>query len=272
MILENIFMIRGGSFGQDFGSKVIMSIIGIAICFYDWKVNDRRKDYFWVFICGTIIWSSAELILQIAGTRVLQEKAIFGLDVTYMPWITIPLQGMSEGAFVGVIGVLFGDRIKNPETRKTWIIIFGLSWIFLLAIALPNGINFDNVNAGDLSIPSRRDMFPLSANIFILVMCALAILWWITTNSETRKRGIWMYIIMATFIAWWTFTEWLTGQRWIEIGTINPDGSYSDLRRAPGLIEFLALAYDYMIEVSLIYVPFLAIPYWLGLIKPEETR
>ena len=135
---------------------------------------------------------------------------------------------------------------------------------------LRNGINFASVNAGDLSIPSRRDMFPLMANIFIAIMCALAIIWLIKADSDTRKRGLMMYFIMAGFIAWWTLMEWLAGQRWIEVGTINSDGSYSNLRRADVLIEFLALTYDYMIEVSFLYVPFISIPYWLKLIKAEE--
>lgn len=267
MIFESIFMIRGGSFGQDFGTKLIMSIIAIAICFYDWKINEKRKDYFWVFLTGTVIWSMAEVILQLAGTRVLQEKYLFGFDITNMLWLTAPLQGMSEGAFVAVLGMLFGDRILNEETRKKWTLIF---IIFLLAfslIYLPRGIQYDSVNAGDPNVPSRRDMFPLSANIFILIMCVIAIMWLITTSSYDRKRGILMYVIMASFIAWWTLMEWLVGERWIEVGTINSDGSYSNLRRAPPLIEFGALAYDYLIEVSLIYVPFLAIPYWLNLIE-----
>ena len=265
-------MIRGGSFGEDFGRKVIISIIGLLICFYDWRTNDKRKDYFWVFITGTIIWSIAELMLQMAGTRVLHEKYLFGIDVTNALWLTIPLQGMSEGAFVAVVGMLFGDRILNKETRKKWGIIFLVVLACMAPLYLRNGINFNNVNAGDQSIPSRRDMFPLTANIFIAVMCAIAIIWLITTENEERNRGILMYVIMAGFIAWWTLLEWLTGQRWIEVGTVNSDGTYSNLRRAPALIEFGALAYDYMIEVSLIYVPFLAIPYWFKLIKKKDKQ
>lgn len=270
MILESIFMIRGGGFGEDFGSKLIMAIIGVLICVYDWKTNDKRKDYFWVFITGTIIWSSAELILQLAGTRALQEKYLFGLDVTNALWLTIPLQGMSEGALVAVIGMVFGDRMLNKETRKTGIIIFIIVLGGLSLSYLRYGINYDSVNAGNLKIPSRRDIFPLSAVIFIIILCSIALLWLATTDSYARKRGIMMDIIMAVFIAVWTLSEWLTGQRWIEVGTINSDGSYSNLRRAPPLIEFGALAYDVLIEVSLIYVPFLAIPYLLGLIKTEK--
>ncbi|MBD3212853.1 MAG: hypothetical protein GF311_09615 [Candidatus Lokiarchaeota archaeon] len=266
MLLESIFMIRGGSFGEDFGSKFIMAIIALILCLYDYKTNDQRKDYIWVFLVGTIIWSAAELALQLGGTRALQEKSFFGIDVTNTLWLTIPLQGMSEGAFVAVLGVFVGDRLLNKDKRKEGIIVLVI-FVAWVSRTLLMGINFNNINAGDLSIPSRREMFPLTANIFIAIMSAIAILWLITTDPESRKRGLMMYIIMTGFIAWWTFTEWLTGQRWIEVGTINADGSYSNLRRAPPLIEFGALAYDFLIEVSLIYVPFLSIPYWFKLIK-----
>ncbi|MGV9173726.1 MAG: hypothetical protein ACOC44_17055 [Promethearchaeia archaeon] len=84
------------------------------------------------------------------------------------------------------------------------------------------------------------------------------------------RMGFGVSFIMASFIAWWNLLEWLTGQRWIEMGMINPDGTYSNLVRAPPLIEFLAIAYDTVIEVSLIYIPFLAIPYWFNLINAGE--
>jgi len=79
-------MIREGSFGEDFGLKLIISIIGLLICIYDWRTNDKRKHYFWVFITGTIIWSFAELVLQMADIRVLHEKDLFGIDVTNALW------------------------------------------------------------------------------------------------------------------------------------------------------------------------------------------
>ena len=45
MIFESIFMIRGVDFGQDFGRKLIFSIIAILMCCYDWKTNEKRKDF-----------------------------------------------------------------------------------------------------------------------------------------------------------------------------------------------------------------------------------
>jgi hypothetical protein len=68
--------------------------------------------------------------------------------------------------------------------------------------------------------------------------------------------------------AWITFNV-LAGQKWVEIGIENPNGTYSNLRRAPLLIEIVVLIYDIIFEIALIYVPFLAIPYMLGLIKEE---
>ena len=68
--------------------------------------------------------------------------------------------------------------------------------------------------------------------------------------------------------AWISFNVF-AGQKWIEIGTANPDGTYSNLRRAPLLIEILVIMYDIVFEIALIFLPFLAIPYMLGLIKQE---
>ncbi|MFO8018071.1 MAG: 4Fe-4S binding protein [Promethearchaeia archaeon] len=268
MLFESVIMVRTGRFGADFGHKLIMSLIGLGICIYDWKVNDR-KDYFWVFLVGTLIWTLAEVWLQVVGTRILQDPDLFGLDVTDALWLTAPLQGMSEAGFVAAIGMVFGDRLLNKETRKNGIISFVIVLLFLMLSYIEYGIAFQDVPVGNPSIPSRRDMFPFSANLFVLLLSSIAISWLITMNSKGRKRGLSMYLIMVSFIAWWTLLEFLTGQRFIEIGTLNPDGTFSNLRRAPPLIEFAANAYCVLVEVSLIYVPFLGIPYWLGLIKPE---
>jgi len=269
MLLENVFMIRGGSFGEDFGAKLIMGLLALIACIYDWKKNERM-DYLWIYIFATVIWAASELLLQLSGTRVFQEKDFFGIDITHAIYLTVILQGMSEAALVTTIGIFFGDRIKNKDTRKRWIVIYLIFLSGFVLLYLRNGINFASVPEGDLSIPSRRDMFPLLANIFIAIMCAIAIIWFIKADSETRKRGLFTYLIMASFIAWWTLMEWLSGQRWIEVGNLT-NGVYSNLSRADPFVEFLALAYDYMVEVSLIYIPFIAIPYWLNLIKSNNT-
>ena len=80
-----------------------------------------------------------------------------------------------------------------------------------------------------------------------------------------------MILIMAIWAFWWNFLSWLTGQRWIEVGTKNSDSTYSNLRRADALLEFWAFVYNSIFEIVLVYAPFLAIPYLLGLIKSKEV-
>ncbi|MHA1255814.1 MAG: hypothetical protein ACTSPS_09475 [Promethearchaeota archaeon] len=69
MIYESVFLIRGGGGGYDWGLKFIISIIAITVCIYDYKVNERSLDYFWVFLTGTIIWGAVELSIQITGGK-----------------------------------------------------------------------------------------------------------------------------------------------------------------------------------------------------------
>ena len=273
MLFESILMIRGGFFGYEFGLKLIIAIFAVFLCYYDWRTNNRRLDYFWVFLTGTIIWSIAELLLQLLGTRVLQEKYLFGIDITNYLWLTIPLQAMSEGAFVAVFGVFVGDRLMLEEKRKEGLSILiayiSVRYIIFYIVLFSMGYNYANVKIGDPNIPSRRDMFTLGSIIFLSILIAPGIYWFIKTDQTSRKRGLYMFYVMIFTITIWTILEWLTGQRWIEIGIHNPDGTYSNLQRAPPLIEFLALAYDVIVEIVLAYVPFLAIPYLLGLIKSE---
>ena len=41
MLFESVFMVRGGSFGDDFSLKLIISIVSFFVCVYDWKKSDR---------------------------------------------------------------------------------------------------------------------------------------------------------------------------------------------------------------------------------------
>ena len=269
MIFESVFLVRGGIGGYEWGQKLIIAILAIVVSIYDYKKNEKRLDYFWVFLVGTIIWSAVELSMQLTGGRVLQEKYFFGLDVTSMLWFTIPIQAMAEGGAIAIMGMFFGDRIMSKETRKKNTIIFALFLLFFL-LMLRGGIRYSNVNVGG-KVPSRREMFSLNSVVGVAIIISPAIYWLITTDSESRKRGFYMILIMTVWAFWWNFLSWLTGQRWIEVGTKNPDGTYSNLRRADALLEFWAFVYNSIFEIVLVYAPFLAIPYLLGLIKSKEA-
>ncbi|MFX1338443.1 MAG: hypothetical protein ACFFDK_07525, partial [Promethearchaeota archaeon] len=234
-----------------------------------YKTNEKRLDYFWVFITGTIIWSAVELSLQLTGGRVLQEKYLFGLVVTDWLWFTIPVQAMCEAGTIGVMGTYFGDRIINKKTRKKNIFIFALILAIVTLSFLSSGISYSDVDVGG-DVPSRREMWTIGGFIAQAIIIFPTIYWLGTTDSKSRKRGLYMILVMLVWATVWNIGQWLIGERWIEVGIQNSDGSYSNLQRADPMLEFWAMVYDTIFEITLVYSPFLAIPYLLGLIKSEE--
>jgi hypothetical protein len=263
MLLESIFIVRGGFWGEEYDFKILFAIIAIIITIMDWKWKER-KDYFWVFLTGFIFWSLVELFLQLIGIRDMPNRYLFGIQIPI--WLSIPLQGLSEGVSVGIMGLFITDLYLDEKLRKYSIITFIFVVVGMALVMFSHGIYEPNVGG---KVPSRREIFPIWA-LLIPILVAPAIYWFITTDYNSRKRGYYMFVTMFILGCIWYLFYWLSGQRWVEIGTKNPNGSYSNLRRAAPIIEFLIIIYNALVEIALIYMPFLAIPYLLGLIKPED--
>ena len=257
MIFESIYMIRGGSFGLNWNLKLLITIITIITVIYDWKKNDRL-DYLWIFLFGTIIWSFVELFLQAAEIRIMPEKFLFGIEIPLL--ISIPLQGISEGSALAVLGTFAADRIQIKETRKLTIISFVIFLCCLAFVSLRGQVQLPFVG---IFVPSRRKLFTISSLVFLTSMVAIDIIFFIKADHKPRKRAFYLLIVMLTFATIWTVSEWLAGTRWIETG------SFPFYNRAPPLIEFGGLAFDVIIEIVLAYVTFLAIPYMLNLIESD---
>ena len=260
MFFESVFIVRGGFWGEEYEFKLLFAIVAIIITIFDWKWKDR-KDYFWVFLTGAIFWTSVELMLHLTGVRDMPDRYLFGREIPI--WISIPMQGLSEGVSVGIMGLFITDLYLDKEMRKYSIMVFIIVVIGMGLVMFSHGIYTPNVGG---EVPSRREVFPLWS-LLILVLVSPAIYWFIKTDNESRTRGIYMFIIMFILGCIWYLFYWLSGQRWVEIGTKNPDGTYSNLRRADPVIEFSVIIYNAIVEIALIYMPFLAIPYLLGLIK-----
>ena len=251
-------MIRNGSFGFDYNIKMILSIATIIMVIYDWKTK-KRLDYFWAFLFATVVWGGVEAILQLTGIREMTTHLLFGLPLPL--WISAPMQGMSEAAFVVIFGLFIGDRLLKKDEWKVALIPIVSFMAFQVFGLVCEGIQDPNVGG---VVYSRRDMFGLASIIFIGVMCALAVIFYVKADKELRRRGLMflggMFIVSISF----TIFNWVQGVRWIEVGTLT------SLTRAPPLIEFGALVYDALIEVAFIYVPFFSTPIWLKLIKSDE--
>jgi len=261
--MVEIYMIRGGFFGWEFTIKLLYVIFGLILCIYDWKKNNR-KDYFWVLIFGTILYIGSEIMLFLFGGRVMQEKFLFGVNITSMHWLTIPLMAVADVVIVAIIALFFADRLRNSETRKKWGIIFIL-WLICrdvipYVILFGLGYNFATIPIGDPLIPSRRNMTEIGTLIALSTLVAIGLIWLFRTDKKSRKRGFYMIGVTIIYMAAWTIGEWFAGQRWIEIGP----------ELAPPLLQFGMLLYDIVIEMGLFTLCFLAIPSLLKLIKKQE--
>ena len=199
----------------------------------------------------------------------MQEKYLFGINVTSMTWLTIPLLVMADVVVIAVIAIFFADRLRNPETRKKWGILFVI-WIvgrdlipYIILYVL--GYSFATVSVGDPLIPSRRNMTETGTLIALSIMIVIGLIWLFRTDKESRKRGLYMIGVMIILMAIWTFGEWFAGQRWIEIGE---EGGPWVLPHP--LLQFSMLLYDIVVEMGLFTVCFLAIPSLLKLIKKQE--
>lgn len=265
MLFESIFIVRGGFWGEEYDFKLLFSIVALCICIIDWKWKER-KDYFWVYLTSFLFWSSVELAIQVIGIREMPQRFLFGMEIPI--WLSIPLQGLAEGTTVGIMALFITDLYINEETRKYSVLALGIVVIAISLIMFSHGIYTPNVG-GD--VPARREVFPIWV-LLIIPLVSPAIYWLIKTDKDSRKRGLYMFLVMFFLGCAWYLVYWLSGQRWVEIGTKNPDGTYSNLRRAPPIIEFMVILYNAFVEIALIYMPFLAIPYLLRLIKQVEDK
>lgn len=279
MAFEDIFMVRGGvgigPFNTDFNIKLIFLVSAIILIIYDWKKN-KRKDYIWVSVFGMIIWSIAEIGMQLAGVRILQESFLFGLPLPL--FISLPIQAFVEGAFIAITCLFFADRMREKETRVVSIIIFTILMVAMFAGAFIEGIQTPDYGG---VVPSRRRMTAISSSIFLGILTFTSITFFIWKPSEKhpkrgkyikvypttqdRNRGLNFLLLMLIFGTVWTIAECIAGTRWIEVGIVG------DTRHAPLLIEFLALAFDVIIEISIAYLPFYTLPLGLKLIKSVEV-
>jgi hypothetical protein len=279
MLFENVFMVRGsvgvGPFNTDFNMKFIFAVATILMIIYDWNKNERL-DYLWVTIFGTLIWSAAEAIMQLAGIRAFQQNMLFGIPLPL--GIAIPFQGMVEGGFIAVTCLFLGDWMREKKTRIPAIIIFTGLMVAMAAFAFVDGIQTPNYGG---AVPSRRNMSSIIALVFLGVFIYANIAFFIIhprpkwdnrrlgtyikikPTRGDRIRGYYLFILMTIFGTVWTTAEYYAGTRWIEVGVVGSTA------HAPQLIEFLALAFDVVVEITVAYIPFYTLPLGLKLIQSE---
>lgn len=253
-------MIRNGNFGSDYNFKLIGALLGLLLVLYH-VIRFKKLDYVWVYLCGFIIWFSAEWFLQLTGIRNVQQATLFGIPAN--SFVQALLRGGFEGGLIGLLGVFFADGFVAPSKGEkgvfALIFIGFLSWIAYWSLG-----QAVDVKAVGTDVLSRRDMLNPIGIIFLLSATSYT-LWWYFKKAahKDRKRILAMYLVMVSIAFIWNVAEFTANTRWIEAGT------FAEPHRAKPVVEFLALAWDTCIDIAMAYVPFLIIPYHLKLIKPS---
>lgn len=253
-LLDPVFMVRGYAFGRDFTPKLFTALIAISFVLWD-SVKQKRLDYLWVFVFGTVIWGGAEAFLNLQGVRNMPERAMFDEPIS-LP-LSYVIQGMSEGAFVAVVGLFLGDRWLCRRSRTKSII---LTAVVVLVIALATVRSSRRLDGfGDAG--SRRDVFDEQALLALgfLVLLGLLFFW---RYPAWRPRTLAMFVMMLVIGTGWTITQVLVDGRWVEFPGPTP-GTYE---AAGPLMSLFVLAFDVVVEIALAYVPFLGLPVMLKLI------
>ncbi len=258
-VWESVFMVREVSFGANFTPKLFISIVTIGLV--AWDVTARRRwDYVWVFLTGTVLWTLVELSLQIRGTRVMTDHLLFGHGIPLA--LSAPLQGIAEGAAVGVVALFVADRLLDPVTRGRALLAvalgMGMMWLLMAMQAA--------ATVAPASAASRRDMTVAGTAVFAVLIVAFDAWFWFR-RPAFRHRFAAMALVMLTLATVWTIASVTTGGRWVEVPGTTP-GTFV---AAPAIVAFAAFGFDIVIEIVLAYLPFFSIPVLLGLIRPSAT-
>ena len=253
MELATLYIVRGQGFGSDFTPKLIASTIAIALVIWDW-CRQRRTDYAYVFLVGTVLWACAELFLAIQGIRDMPIRILMGKPIG-LP-LSVLIQGMSEGAFVAVTGLFVGDRILNRSSR-----IGGFQLGVCALVAISASVVRSRQFLESKQAWSRRDVLDPRALTALMLMILIVIVFFVAYRAW-RKRIAIMFFCMAAMAAVWTIMQVMSGGRWVEI-----DVAGHGYTHASPSITVAVLAFDAVVEIAFIYSSFLAIPVALRFLR-----
>ncbi len=264
---EHFFMMRGDA-ANDWNVKLLVALVTVGVVVYDVRKRGRL-DLFWVLLISAIFWVGLEGWGQINGVRILQEKSLLGIDVTPHRWLTLVLQALSEASFWIVWPMLIVDRLLAAEdSRSRWrlLALFCVPIVLYTLYLLPSAQE-PVIGAPDAS--SRRLMFTTGQIIVWVAVTVILGLWLLRSSATTRRRALYVFVLVALLGCYWQFSAWVLGGRWIEVGSIRPDASFAITGRASTAEEITLLLYCGIFEIGQMYLFFLALAYLFRLIRPQ---
>ncbi len=250
---DGLYMVRDAGFGRDFTPKLWVSIAALVMVVADVRRN-KRLDYVWVFVIGTVIWAAAEALLSLQGTRAMPDRVLFDRPIPM--GLSLLLQGTGEAAFVAILGLYVGDRWLTRGRRVHSAVVMAIVCVLVTAATVRGAL----ARAGAPEVASRRDLLAPGSLLALGALALIAIAFYVA-RAPWRPRVLAMSWAMLIFSTIWTIGQVATGGRWVETRV-----GEAFVAASPGA-QFAGLAFDVIVEIVLAYVPFLAIPVLLGLIR-----
>jgi hypothetical protein len=251
---RSLYVIRDAAFGRDFTPKLVLVVLALVLVAVD-RRSQRRWDYLWVFVTGTLLLGAAEAALAWQSVRDMPERVLLGrplpLPASYL------VQGAAEGAFLAVAGLFVGDRLLVRDRRAGAVVLL----VATMALAVLGTLrSAARLGASVGEVGSRRDVLSPGALLTLTAVAVLvAVFAWRWPRWRPRLAA--MAGVVLLIASAWTLAQVAVGGRWVEVGAA---GSYE--RAGAGLTAGV-LVFDVLVEIVLACLPFLVVPVMLRLLR-----
>jgi hypothetical protein len=265
------------------GSFYDFELSWLVLCLLLAERSRRRSlppggSYYAVLLVGSLYWSLIEVALYLGGARdgssdgLVNRLSLFGQDVGggVLPGI---IRGVGEGACLTLIGLVPADMHLSRLTRRDRPLALLYLLLLLSFVGVTAVSHKTEKEVGVPDVDSRRALLkvaPLATTAGTAMLGAYHYFWTLRERPLVRRRLVALLLALGAVGLGTNYLMFFLNVRWVEVdGDGDGDGEYE---RAPFYIEHAALIYDAVIEIAVIYVPFLSVPYALKWIKttPEE--
>ena len=228
---KNYYILRFSNFARSGNIKLIYTIISLLMCF-------NSFEYFLLYSISTIIWSFIEFILQKLEIRKMSSMFLSYNDNYYN--VPIPfnylLQASMEAGFITTFGIYFSDY---PEYKFILLLFVLFHTLFLSYNQETNIVHSKRLVNKEL---------PLS---FLLTLTIIDITYIFYSENFRALMILYNMILIGSV---WTLSHVVMKTRRV-VTDNNAECSFLEI--------FIILAFDVIIEIGTMYIPFYFITQYL---------
>jgi len=219
---KNYYILRFSSFARSGNIKLLYTFITLFLCL-------NNYEYYLLYLISSISWGAIEMFLQVIGVRKISSMFLTwnNKEYTIIKPFNYLLQGSMEAGFIIIFGIYFCD---NPEYLNISLLL-----IFFHTLIL-------SYNQDISEIHSKRLINKEFALLFLSLITIIDIIYIYTFRDFRSIKILFNMILVGTF---WTLPHVIMKTRRVITDTnIN------------FLEIFIILAFDVIIEIGFMYIPF----------------